>query len=246
MSYHCNAELHQHRNIPLLAMGTLYQSLRHKGASGHFLQWIAAGGSSPLGTIGYVNAALELKEQIIRGALSEPDRIYVAFGTMGTAVGLMLGLRALKLESEVVPVRVADEQFANPGKMVTLFQKTNALLRSLDPSFPKFELSKREIEITHRFFGNGYAHFTEAGMGAVSLMEETEGIKLEGTYTGKTLTALIHDAESKDLNDKVVLFWNTYNSGDFSGRIAAIDYRQLPKCFHRYFEAEVQPLDEII
>ena len=244
MSFHYNAELHQHRNVPLLAMGAMYQLLRHKISNGRFPQWISAGGSSPLGTIGYVNAALELKEQIKGGEIPEPDRIYVPFGTMGTTVGLILGLKALKLKSRVIPVRVADEQFANAKKMVKLFNKTNALLLSGDPSFPNLELTEKEREITHRFFGKGYAQFMEEGMEAVSCMEETEGIKLDGTYTGKTLAALINDAGNQNLREKVILFWNTYNSRDFTDKIADIDYRQLPQCFHRYFEEEVQSLDK--
>jgi len=81
-------------------------------------------------------------------------------------------------------------------------------------------------------------------MDAVARMEKNEGIKLEGTYTGKAFAGLIDDVERQGLGDKVILFWNTYNSKDFSDVIATVDYRQLPQCFHRYFEEEVQPLDK--
>ena len=77
----------------------------------------------------------------------------------------------------------------------------------------------------------------------MSLMNRYGNIKLEGTYTGKTFAALIDDAKKSSLRDKVVLFWNTYNSRDFSETIAAIDYHQLPRCFHRYFEEEVQQME---
>lgn len=243
MSLYCGAELHQHRNIPLVALGTIYQLLRRRLKYGHFPQVIPAGGSSPLGVIGFVNAAFELKEQIERGEMPEPDRIYVALGTTGTAVGLMLGLRAARLKSRVVSVRVADEQFANIRKMVKLFRETNSLLSSLDPAFPKTEVSSQDIDIRHDFFGQQYALFTEGGMEAVHRMEKNEGIKLDGTYTGKALAALINDAEKQDVKDNVLLFWNTYNSRDFSDVITNVDYHRLPRCFHRYFEEDVQPLD---
>ena len=45
------------------------------------------------------------------------------------------------------------------------------------------------------------------------------------------------------LKEKTALFWNTYNSRDLSSEIANVDYRNLPKACHRYFEEEVQPLD---
>jgi 1-aminocyclopropane-1-carboxylate deaminase/D-cysteine desulfhydrase-like pyridoxal-dependent ACC family enzyme len=243
MSHYSGAELHQHRNVPLLAGGTVYQLLRHKLSNGQFPQIIPPGGSSPWGTIGYVNAAFELQQQVMAGELPEPDRIYVALGSMGTAVGLMLGLKAANLKTRVISVRVVDEKYGNERKAVKLFHKANSLLHSRDPSFPRFELSEKDLEIRHGFFGKRYALFTEEGMKAVARMERKEGIKLEGTYTGKALAGLIDDAEKQDLGDKVILFWNTYNSRDFSDVIATVDYRQLPRCFHRYFEEEVQPLD---
>ncbi len=243
MSHYCDAELHQHRNMRLLYLGTLYQGVRHKLEAGRLPQVVPPGGSSALGTIGYISAAFELKEQITDGKLPEPDRIYVAMGTMGTAVGLILGLRAAGLKSNVIPVAIVPEEFGSATKAVKLFEETNSLLRSLDASFPSFELSENDIDLRPGFLGKGYAHFTEEGMEAVARIKKAEGIKLDGTYTGKTLAALVCDAEKQDLSDQVVLFWNTYNSRDFSEVIAAVDYRELPRCFHRYFEEEVQPLD---
>jgi hypothetical protein len=65
----------------------------------------------------------------------------------------------------------------------------------------------------------------------------------EWTDAGKAFAPLIDDAEKQDLKKKVVLFWNTYNSKDFSDILTTVDYHQLPRYFHRYFENEVQPLD---
>ncbi len=250
MSHYCGAELHccgaelySRRNMPLVFLATKYQLLRHGLKSGRFPQLIPLGGSSPLGVIGFVNAAFELKEQIMKGEIPEPDYIYVALGTTGTAVGLMLGLRAANLKSQVISVRVAGENFANSRKMVKLIRKTNSLLCSLDPSFPKLEFFEEDMDIRHDFFGQQYALFTREGMEAVTRMEKNEGIKLDGTYTGKAFAALIDDVKKHDLRDKVILFWNTLNSRDFSDAISTVDYHRLPRCLYCYFEEEVQPLD---
>ena len=127
--------------------------------------------------------------------------------------------------------------------MIGLINETNSLLCSLDASFPKFEFSETDVDIRHDYVGQRYALFTDEGMEAVSLMGECEGIRLDGTYTGKTLAALKHDARSGSLRGKTVLFWNTVNSRDFSDDISGLDYHDLPRPFHRYFEEEVQPLD---
>jgi D-cysteine desulfhydrase len=201
------------------------------------------GGSSPLGAVGYVNAAFELKAQILRGEIPEPDYIYVAAGSMGTAAGLILGLRALNIKTKVVVVRVNSDRFVNAKGLIKLIYKTNSLLSSLDPSFPRLDFSEHDVDIRHGFFGKQYALFTKEGMEAVALMERYGTIKLEGTYTGKAFAALVNDAKKSSLRDKVLLFWNTYNSLDFSETIATADYHQLPRCFHRYFEEEVQPME---
>lgn len=243
MSHYSGAELHLCPNMRLLIFGTMCQLLWHRLKHGQFPQVIPPGGSSPLGVIGFVNAAFELKQQIRKGEIPEPDRIYVACGTMGTAAGLMLGVKTAKLKSEVVSVRVADERFVNVRRMGRLIHKTNSLLCRLDPSFPTSEFCQKDIGIRHGFFGKQYALYTKEGMEAVALMKEHEGIELEGTYTGKAFACLMHDAKGQDVRDRVVLFWNTHNSRDFSDAVATIDYHQLPLGFHRYFERDVQLLD---
>jgi D-cysteine desulfhydrase len=196
-----------------------------------------------LGATGFVNAAFELKEQITRGEIPEPDYIYVAAGTMGTSAGLILGLKAAGMASRVIPVQVADDKFTNEKNLLKLIRTTNSLLYSLDSSFPACEFSEQDTNIKHGFLGEKYALFTREGVDAVNRMKNQEGIKLEGTYTGKTLAALIADVEKQNLNDKVILFWNTYNSRDFSDAMSTIDYHQLPRPFYQYFEEDIQSLD---
>ena len=239
----CGAELESKRNMPLVFLATTCQLLRHKLRSGRFPQRIPPGGSSSLGVIGFVNAAFELKEQIVSGEMPEPQFVYVACGTMGTAAGLMLGLRAANLKSGVISVRVTNDKFVNAKGMIKLIDKTNTLLCSLDSSFPRIELSEEDMDIRHNYFGQQYALFTKEGMEAVVRMKKSEDIKLDGTYTGKAFAAVIDDAKNENLRDKVVLFWNTLNSRDFSDVISTMDYHSLPRDFHRYFEEEVQPLD---
>ena len=55
---------------------------------------VPGGGTSGLGALGFVNAALELSAQIDAGQLPEPELVYVALGTMGTAAGLAIGCDA--------------------------------------------------------------------------------------------------------------------------------------------------------
>jgi 1-aminocyclopropane-1-carboxylate deaminase/D-cysteine desulfhydrase-like pyridoxal-dependent ACC family enzyme len=247
MSYHVGAELHLYPPIPYLSSpmnpAVFYQFFRNWLKSGRFPLVIPMGGSSPLGAAGFVNAAFELHEQILNGVLPEPDYIYVPSGSMGTAAGLILGLKALNRKSQVVAIRVNSDSEVNAGRMIKLIGQTNRILSSLDPSFPRLKFSEVDIDIRNGFFGNQYALFTPEGIEALSFAEKYAGIKLEGAYTGKAFAALMDDAKKSNLKDKVILFWNTFNSRDFSQITDSIDYHLLPRCFYPYFEEEVQALD---
>lgn len=103
---------------------------------------VPVGGSSPLGTVGFVNAAFELAGQIAAGQLPEPDYIYAADGTNGTVAGLMIGLKALGLKPQVIPVRVNDEAAStsppSPSSSMTPWRCCADTIRPSPPcTFPR-------------------------------------------------------------------------------------------------------------
>lgn len=243
MSHRAGAELHHSGGMASIVFASLFQYLRHAARDRRFPMLIPPGGTSPIGMVGFVAAGLELRQQIEDGVLPEPDRLYAASGTMGTVIGLLLGVAAAGLRTRVVAVRVTQPQFTSMHKARRLFAAANALLHRADASFPRLAFPEDRLEFRHEFYGGEYARYTQEGMRAVGLVHDVEGLRLEGTYTGKTLAAVIADARSGVLQDKTALFWNTYNSRDLSGAIADVNYHDLPRALHRYFEEDVQPLD---
>jgi len=207
------------------------------GERGELIVSIPGGGSSPVGCLGFVNAGLELAAQIRQLGLPAPDRIYVALGTVGTAAGLLLGLRLAGLGSRVVAVRVVRPDVARPERLAGLFRDTRGLL-GLGES-PREEMP----DVRHEFIGPGYARFTPEGVAAMAWARTALGLKLEGTYTAKAMAALLEDARQGVLEGRTVLFWNTYNSRSLPGDTTAADFRMLPEPFHYYFEQPFQPLD---
>jgi 1-aminocyclopropane-1-carboxylate deaminase/D-cysteine desulfhydrase-like pyridoxal-dependent ACC family enzyme len=242
-SYTYHARLCYYKSLGHLCLGVTEQQVRGIINSRAIPQLIPAGGSSPIGLVGYVNAAFELRDQIVAGELPEPDLIYVPLGSMGTASGLMLGLKAAGLKTRVIPVRVIEERMASPKQMVQLIRQTARLLSKADPSFPHVTISESDLSIRKDCLGEGYACFTEKAVSASHRLKAEEGILLNGAYSAKAFSALLDDAAQGSLKGKTVLYWNTYNSRDLSAAIADVDYRQLPRPFHRYFEEDVQPLD---
>jgi D-cysteine desulfhydrase len=211
----------------------LWQKARKRGAF-----FIPPGGSNPLGTIGFVEAGLELARQVQRNELPRPAAIFTAAGTCGTQAGLILGLKLAGLEIPVIGVRTATGLAANPHQVVRLAGNTIRLLRKTHPSLPAVKLTRRDAPINQAQFGRGYGHPTPTGRAALALLADTEGLQLDLTYTAKTFAGLIEHIGA-ELDQGPLLFWHTYNSVDLSQTAAAQDPRSLPPALRRYFEAEV-------
>jgi D-cysteine desulfhydrase len=218
--------------------------LRHRLQDGVAPVVIAGGGSSPLGSLGFVNAGFELRAQIDQGELPEPDIIYVALGTMGTAAGLLLGMRAAGIQSKLVCVRVVQDKYANPVKFAQLIGATAERLQQHAKRWPRTATLDLAPEFRDEFYGGKYAQFTRAGMAAIKHAARAGAPSLEGTYTGKAFAALLHDNETGRLKGRSVLFWNTYNSRLFPHDLDKEDPARLPEALQTYFTRPVQPLDE--
>ncbi len=86
-----------------------YLTERIKNPGAYFLY---AGGSSPIGTVGFINVAFELRQQIIAGEMPEPEVIFCPLGSNGTMAGLSLGcllarstIEGHRCESDLFPSR---------------------------------------------------------------------------------------------------------------------------------------------
>jgi D-cysteine desulfhydrase len=166
---------------------------------------IPLGGSSALGVLGFVDAALELIEQ------ARPDAVYLAGGTLGTAVGIAVGFAAASASTRVVATRVTPATVANEAIVARLASETIALLKKCDPRFPTLARSDLALELREGFYEPGYAEVIPAASSAVALAREL-GLKLETTYTGRAFAALLADAAAGKIADEDVLFWDTYSS----------------------------------
>lgn len=198
---------------------------------------IPMGGSSWLGAVGFVNAGLELAHQVRSGTVALPHRIYIANGTMGSSVGLALGIALAELPTVLHAVRVVDDRFANPAGFRRLLQKTAMLLHRLDPSIPADLADRIRLCWRDDFLAGGYAIADEVTRNAVTVAREALGLRIETTYTGKAMAALLHDLAMPDYADEHYLFWNTYNSRVLPAnreRPASAD--NIPQEFMRYFD----------
>lgn len=146
--------------------------------------------SSPLGSIGYVNAMLELVEQADSLGI-EINYIVHAAGSGGTQAGLVVGNKILKRSVKVIGVSVEPDskwlhtntlQIAN-GCIKLL--KRNSIIRSQD------------IIIINDYVERGYKALTSQTATTIKVVAEKEGILLDPIYTGKAMKGLIDLVKSR-------------------------------------------------
>jgi D-cysteine desulfhydrase len=138
------------------------------------------GGASPVGALGYVRAAAELREQAAAafdGA--QPDVVVVADGSGGTHAGLAAGLGDLDL---VLGVDVG----ARPDLDTQVPAKAAEAARLAGRAEPT-----GAARVDHERVGGGYGAPTDACREAVILAARQEGLILDPVYTGKALAGLI-------------------------------------------------------
>ena len=169
---------------------------------------IPTGGSSQVGNLGYVDAGLELAEQVGRRELPAPDVIYIAGGTLGAASGLVAGLSLAGLGTTVVVVRTSSAGVGSVRRMQAQLAEMSRFFEKHSIDLP---LRREQWRIVTGYVGQGYGVPTLAGRAALSLASRDE-LKLDLTYTAKALAALVAHARRGTLTNKTVLFWNTFDS----------------------------------
>lgn len=205
-------------------------------AHGRLPYFLWAGGSTTLGVLGYVEAALEIADQVHAHELPEPHTIFVPVGSAGTMAGLVLGCRLAGLKSQPVGVRVYERAMANEWTVAWMARRALAYLRRMDPTVPKVAISPRSIRVLHGYCGAGYAHPTEQAARAIRTARELEGIELETTYSGKALAGFMDYVQQPGHRDRPALFINTYNSASLDELAARCPGPQvLPDAVRGYF-----------
>jgi D-cysteine desulfhydrase len=170
--------------------------------------WLAGGGSSAVGTLGWVCGGAEILSQ-----LPEVDVVYCALGSCGTVAGLWWSLRRAR-PIEIVAVRVAGRP-VGVWLARRLLRGVSQLLEPLDVA-PRGEMPA--MRVVHDFIGPGYGCPSIESRAAVALARE-RGLELDPIYTGKVMAALLADARAGRLANKRVLFLRTQSTAPLDPRV---------------------------
>jgi len=196
-----------HRNLPAFLVGLVRERMRKDPV----LYFFPPGGTSATTCLGYVNAMLELAEQVSAGLLPRPTVMFVPLGSGGTCAGLLVGLEILGWSTKLVGVRVADRIVSNRFTVALLAKGCYTRLQQADPALRSHVRLLRRFEVDPAWIGPGYGHPTAEARHAVERFRKL-GLQLDTTYTGKTMACLLERVARGRLQRATVLFWHTLNS----------------------------------
>ncbi len=204
---------------------------------------LTPGGSNSLTTIGYINAALEMKDQLKEMNLPAPEAVFVAAGTGGTAAGLLAGFALGDAKDQTVlhAVRVVQPSILKKGRITKLAAAALARLAKLDGAIepPGAEELAQQLHLEPNFLGTGYGFPTAKAKEAADLFYRLEGIELEDCYTAKAAAALLDYCRGPGAGKReAVLFVHTASAAPGRKDLVLPAYNELPEEFHWCFSKE--------
>jgi D-cysteine desulfhydrase len=163
---------------------------------------IPEGGSSGLGSLGYVEAMSEIRRQLDQGlAGGKPfDVIVHACGSGGTAAGVALGAAAHGVATEVRAMAVCDDA----ATFEQIIARIIGEARALDPSLTGLS----RLIVDDRAKGPAYAVSTPEQRREIVDVARLSGLILDPVYTGKAFAGLAELARG-ELAGARVLFLHT-------------------------------------
>lgn len=172
-------------------------------SEGHKPYVIPRGGRSTCSTASYCKAMVdEVKPQLLERGVDKLDYIISPCATSSTMTGITLGNKVSGLNAKIYGIALSRSIEEGKNMLMEEFMKDAAFMHYDE------KLTYEEINILDDYIGDGYAIPTKAGIEAIKLFAETEGIVLDPTYTGKTASAYV-DMVKKGFfkeDDTVLLF----------------------------------------
>lgn len=209
-----NQQLMRHYGATLRYCGSLANTVAryylHPARLRKGSYFLFAGGSNVAGTLGFVNAAFELHEQVLAREMPMPSHIVCPVGSSATLAGLTLGMQWLRLPVQVVGVRVAPSHLGpfaacTVGSVSRLMQQTrNMVARVSGKGLPE----PQPPCLLDQYYGSGYGEASREGAHAQRQFAAM-GITLEQTYTAKA-AACFTDYVACEATP--ILYWHTFNS----------------------------------
>ena len=174
---------------------------------------IPMGGANEYGSLGYVNAMIELAEQMSDADLAF-DYLYHSTGSGGTMAGLVAGKHLLGLDMEIHSVTAMG--VGDDGSYAARAARLANGALELIGAGASPAITPDDFVIDQNHYAPGYECPSEEATKAIKLLARTEGILVDPVYSGKAFAGLLADIRSGQIPaGSDVLFLHTGGSTVF-------------------------------
>lgn len=201
--------------------GLLEQARAESEARGLSAYIVPEGGSNGLGSLGYVEAMRETRDQMDLGLAGEGrfDVVAHACGSGGTAAGVALGAAHFEVARETWAFAVCDDR----ATFTKIIARIAVESRGHEPALPELSFvepgslspnTQRDagarLVVDDRAKGPAYAHMSDEQKRFLVRVSRATGLVLDPVYTGKALFGLAEAVKRGEISAQArVLFLHT-------------------------------------
>jgi len=183
------------------------EATAHYESLGEKVYYIPMGGSNEIGCLGYYECAAETAAQAQQMGLPEDTRLVTTVGSMGTYMGLFLGIR-----QENLPFRLTGISIMPYEKGIRRHAK-KYLDRACDyfglPEL-KASVSEDDFDLVTEYDRGAYNNPCKEVRDAMYYVAEKEAIILDPCYTGKCFAGLMEMVKKGEISQgETVIFLHT-------------------------------------
>ena len=185
-------------------------------AEGEKVYYVPMGGSNEIGMLGYVECAMELDKQAKEMGIGDAS-VYVTVGSMGTYLGMLIGLKECGSKLKLVGINVlpysentADEE----SNLTALHEALCDYYGRICDFYPEYSgkwgITPDDFNITTHYIHGAYNNAVGEVRDVMYYLARREAIIIDPCYTGKTFEAVVDGAKSGSIEKgSDVIFMHT-------------------------------------
>jgi len=188
ISYLPEKNFYEERNMLIMSLKENYSN------NGRDIYVIPMGASDHIGSWGYINTCIELKNDFVKNDIRS-SCIITANGSAGTQAGLLIGCKLLSIDTYVMGFSVG-------GNSKFLSEKIRKIVSYWNIYYQyKVEINDSEIVVNDQYIGDGYSIPYDEEIALIKELARTEGVILDPVYTGKAFCGMVNKIKENYYSD---------------------------------------------
>ena len=183
---------------------------------GEKVYYVPMGGSNEIGMLGYVECAMELDRQARELGIGDAT-VYVTVGSMGTYLGMLIGLKECRSDLKLAGINVlpysddaADEKANDEALREALCDYYKNVCETFAGYSENWGITADDFNIMTHYIHGAYNNAVAEVREVMYYLARKEAIIIDPCYTGKTFEALVDGAKSGSIEKgSNVIFMHT-------------------------------------